>query len=182
MSQEFIIKLNRKKTSLILLGGIVLTIISVLFVLNPKKYKSFIFFREEAILYTGIIGLIFFGIASIYIGYRLFTNQTGIIVNDRGIYDNTTLSSVGWINWEDITDIEIYKVPTGLLMKNSISMVLVKVKEPDKYMMPFSSFKRNILNLNYKNYGTPITINTNGLSYSSIELLNILTDRLNKSK
>lgn len=182
MSKELVIKLNRKKTSLILFGSVVLTIVSLLFVLNPEKYKSFIFFREEVILYIGIIGLIFFGIASIYIAYRLFTNQTGIIVNDRGIYDNTSMSSVGWIKWEDIVSVEIYKVPTGLLTKNSISIVLVKVKEPDKYIEPFSSFKRNILNLNYKNYGTPITINTNGLSYSSAELVNLLADRLDGFK
>lgn len=182
MSQELVIKLNRKKIAFNLLGSLVLTIISILFVLNPEKYTSFIFFRKDVILYTGIIGLIFFGVASIYIGYRLFRKQAGIIVNDKGIYDNTSMSSVGLIKWEDITDIEIYKVPTGLLLKNSISMVLVKVKEPDKYITSFSSFKKNILILNYKNYGTPITINTNVLAYSSTELLDLLIDKFNKSK
>ncbi|MGS0749246.1 STM3941 family protein [Halpernia sp. GG3] len=171
---EITINLNKKKSFIIFLGSISFTVISLLFILNPEKFKSFIFFKKEMILYSGIFGFVFFGFGSLYIVYRLIANTVGIKINENGLFENTTASSVGWINREDIIGIKIHKIPIGFVLENSVEIILVEVKEPNKYIKNKSFFKKYILSLNYKNYGTPITINSNSLNCSSVELFKLL--------
>ena len=59
-------------------------------------------FILKAILF---IGIIFFGYGSIYFLKRMKTKKEMLIVNSKGITDNTSAISLGFIPWENIENV-----------------------------------------------------------------------------
>lgn len=123
----------------------------------------------------GIVGLTFFGLATILLFIKLFDKKPGVIINNESITDNSNFSSVGLINWSDITSIETKRVV-------STDFLLLKVKNPEKYINKVNSLKRMVLRKNLETYGTPITITSVGLQCSFNELKEIILDSYKKYK
>ena len=100
---EFVIYQNTKGNILYSIGSLLFTIIGIL--------GSFIFFQDmelvmqiilKAILF---IGIIFFRYGSIYFLKRMKTKKEMLIVNSKGITDNTSAISLGFIPWENIENV-----------------------------------------------------------------------------
>lgn len=124
----------------------------------------------------GFLSIIFFGGMGILIAKKLFENKYGIKINDEGIYDNSTSINSGLIKWENIESIEKSKV----VNQNFIRVI---VNNPNDFI----NRQKNILTrknveTNFKKFGSPIQISTNGLKIKFEELYEIMTSELNKRK
>lgn len=87
----------------------------------------------------------------------MFDKKAGIIIDEKGIWDNSSGVSVGLIEWDDILGIRKVSV-------SGTSFLLIDVSNPEKYINRLSGvIKKIAVKANKKNYGTPISISANGL-------------------
>lgn len=172
---EIQIKINKINITLLMLGAIGFTIISVLFVYTPERFISFLFFNTKIIRLIGLVGILFFAIALIFLIPKFFDKNSGLILNNLGIIDNTTANPVGLILWNDITRIEVKKI-------NSINLVLVYLQNPTDYISKANWINGLGLKNNMRNYGTPVTITSISLDCSFEELERLILESYNQSK
>jgi len=109
----------------------------------------------------------------IYIFYKAFDQKPGLVINEKGITDNSNFTSVGLIEWSQIKGIRMAQV-----MSNRF--VLIDVVNPEKYLQESSKFKASLMKSNLKIYGTPITITSNSLRCNFNELEKLLQEALSK--
>lgn len=135
--------------------------------IDPEKFVSTIFRNVVFIRIAGIIATLFFGFILTIFSKKLFTNNFNLIVNDKGIFDNSSYVSVGMIFWNDITSIKSINVM-------STKFLIINVKDPHQYVNAQSGTKKKLLQQTFKTYGTPISISSNTLAYNFDELEEIL--------
>ena len=167
------IPLSKTKIILVLLGALIFVVLGTFFVINPEKFISPIMRSPEFIRISGISSVIFFGVAGIYGIRKLFDNAIGLTVDENGINDNTNASSVGLINWADITEIKTEQIM-------STKFLLIFTNNADKYIDGVGYIQRKLLLANKKMYGTPLSITSNTLKYDFDDLERLLKNSLNE--
>lgn len=94
----------------------------------------------------------------------------GLIINDKGIIDKSNLSSIGLIEWEDITGIRTEKV-------QRTRFLLIDTNKPKKYIDKANSkFKKRLLIGNNRMYKTPLSITLTILNVRFSDLEKLLID------
>jgi hypothetical protein len=173
--KEIIIALDKKKVILLLIAGIGFVFLSFWFMAKPSDFINFIT-RSEIIVFTaGILGVAFFGVASVFLFIKLFDKKPGLVINKEGIIDNTHSSSLGLINWSEITKIYKKKVI-------STEILIIEIRNPETYIQKANGLKKIGLRQNLKSYGTPITLTSVGLQCSFDELERLVLESYNQSK
>ena len=190
MDVKYPIEIKNSKIMLILLtlAAIAAVIGGVHIFLNADsiafetQYKSsynrsnWIFRDPNLIRILGFSSFSFFGLAIPYAIKKIFNKDFGLIIDEKGIYDNSSGVSAGLILWQDIIDINFLQV-------QKIKFIQIIVSNPDYYIYR----KKNIIFrffmfLNKKIYGTPISISSTGLKCSFDELDESISIALKKFK
>lgn len=174
--EQIEIQLSKTKMLLILLGSIAFVIIGIWFIINPPKSNHIIFGNETVLFITGIVSILFFGLISIFVFRKFSDNKPGLIINSEGVYDNSSGVAAGLIPWNDIEEIQIAQV-----MNQQFLMLIVV--NPNDYINKISNpIKRNAMRLNYKSYGSPISISSNALQTNFDELHLLLIEKMKEYK
>ncbi|MDO5615679.1 MAG: STM3941 family protein, partial [Cruoricaptor ignavus] len=156
------IPLSKKKLILTLMGSIVFVILGFWFLLNPPKGNTTFAFI------MGIFAVLFFGSTAIISLRKIFDRKVGLIINEKGIIDNSSGVSAGLIRWDEIQNIKTVQV-TGQ------KFLILMINNPEKYLNKVTNpLKRNLMNLNHKTYGSPIGISANSLQISFNKLHQLL--------
>lgn len=165
------IPLSKGKLLLSTLGAFAFVAIGFWFVLAPPTtYSSF--FGPTVIIIIGLISILLFGGIAILVIRKLFDPRPGLIIDEQGISDNSGGLSGGQILWQDIIDIQVLQIQRQRL-------ILILIKNPQDYIDRQSNgWKRKLMAMNFRQYGTPLSISTNGLKISFAELLEILKHHL----
>jgi hypothetical protein len=116
-----------------------------------------------------------FGAIGVYSIKKMLNNKIGLTIDDNGIFDNTNASSAGLIKWEDITTIETVQAA-------STKFLLIYIANPDFYLNRVKGFKKKLMQVNNRVYGTPLSITFNNLKYSFSDLERILNDSLDEQR
>lgn len=164
------IPISKTKIFILLVGAIMFVLLGILFIITPDTFISTIFQNPQTIRVAGVAGVLFFGTALMYGLRKLFDKKSGLIIDESGITDNTNASSVGLINWSDITDIKTEKVM-------STKFLLIYTSNPDKYLESVGGLKRKLMEGNMKMYGTPLSITSNTLKYNFDKLEKLILER-----
>lgn len=158
------IELSKKKLILLLIAGVVFVIVGYLGAVKPGDFVSPLFRSPEIIRISGIAGACFFGIGIVFIAHKLFDNKPGLIIDQYGITNNTNATSLGLIEWNDITGIEVQQVM-------STKFLILHTNNPEKYIKRAKNFiSRRAMETNAKTYGSPLSITSNSLKISFEEL------------
>ena len=178
MSDENIIeiKLNKGKLVLMIIGSAVFIAAGAwLFFKTPET--DFFLFRNPVVMKSaGMLSILFFGLCLIFIMRKWRDTRPGLIISEKGVTDNSSAITAGEIPWGDISEIKLITV-------FNTKFFMVIVKNPDEYINRQTNvFKKNTMKINYRNYGSPISISTNTLDCNSDELKNILDKKLNESR
>jgi len=113
-------------------------------------------------------------LAILLFGYVFFTslknmiNIVVLIITDKGIYDTSAYVGYGLINWENIENIRLRRVMYKKFIRVDVNNTEFVINSQTNLL------KRIIARSNFKNHGSPIQINANGLSINHKELLEIL--------
>lgn len=131
-------------------------------------------FASENVVFSKIVGaasILFFGGVLIYGIRKMFDKRAGLIIDEQGITDHSNATSIGLINWSDITAINTRQVM-------STKFLLINVQNPEAYIEKAKTgMQRKLMQVNMKTYGTPISITSNTLSYDFNKLEEILRER-----
>lgn len=175
MHNKIEIPFSKIKPSFLVIVGVALIFGGIGMISHP--YSNYI-------LYRGLDPLIFyfFGVASILLGLGgiasaikiLFSKKIGLILDSRGITDNSSNMSVGLIEWADIVEIKMGQV-------DYLKFLYIYVKDPEKYIQK-KKFSRFMMRLNMNMTGTPLYISSISLKCSFKELERIVYSEFEKYK
>lgn len=174
--QRIEIPLSKKKLTLMLLGALTFVAIGLWFVIAPPTISNSYWGNPTKIAIAGYASVLVFGLCAFVLIRKLPDNKPGLIIDDVGFTDNSSGASAGQILWSDIEDISVIEI-------HRQKIIMVQVINPQDYIgKQTSGFKRKMMQTNYKMYGTPLSITSNGLKISFDELLATLVDKLKQSK
>jgi len=175
-TEKMEILFSRKQLFLGLIGASLFVGIGLWFVISPPKMNDMIFGNPTIFLIIGIMSLLFFGIGSIFIAKKLFDDGVGLVVQEEGVFDASSATSVGLILWSDIEAIKVRKV-------SGQKLLLFALKNPQGYINKQTNiFKRLIMQINLKLYSSPILISTNLLAVHFDTLHQILQRKIDETK
>jgi hypothetical protein len=175
------IPLSKSKLTKLLAFSIIFLIGGLwMIIANPQISNPV--FNDPIIKTVGGYGSAIMGFLGIYFfAKKLFDKKPGLVIDENGIYDNTSIFNFGLIPWTDISKIYERTVQTSFASKQRF--VTIGLADPDKYISRETNLlKRKILAANAKNYGSPIHISTNGLKTNNNDLLKLLNEYFEKYK
>ena len=156
-----------------------LLIIAVCFVLlglhnviYPHHWQDSISNSPIWIRWIGVVCTFFFGVTAAYGAVKLFDKKVGLRIDEAGITDNSSITSVGLIEWGDITGITESEL-------SGTKFLVIKTNNPSKYIDRARTrmFKQGNKS-NHRRLGSPIVINSVSLSINYSELKAILIKQL----
>lgn len=168
VQQKIEIKLSKRKGILTFLGSVAFVVISIWLINFADKQERY---DPIFVTVTGYVGLIFFGLAGLYIFYKLFDTRPGLIIDKTGIYDNSSAAAGHLIKWERITGLRVVQVM-------STKFILIDIEDPEQFMDEVNGIKKKLMWSTYKMYGTPTSISSSTLSCDFDELFEIINTRL----
>jgi hypothetical protein len=169
-------KLSKSKLIGLLFVSVIFITLGIAFIVDPEKYISYSYRSSSLIFIVGIASVIFASLGLIIIIKKLFDKTPGLVIDDKGIFDNASGVSAGFIPWSDVIEITETKVANQ-------SFVNVIVKNPQFYLEKKKNvFTRKLIEINYKSFGTVIGIPSNAINCEFEELLEILKMRFENSK
>lgn len=168
---EKIIELSKTKIALTILGASAFVVIGGwLFSLdeasirsNSRSFRLFLS-NPTAVHAAGLLSIVIFGFCGLFAIKKLADKKPGLVFNSLGVIDNVSLTSPGLISWSEVERLEIFEV-------RNQKILVVKVRDPQKYIDHGSLWKRKLNTANYKMCGSPITISSNALKIDFSELL-----------
>ncbi|MGJ1285084.1 STM3941 family protein [Sphingobacterium spiritivorum] len=168
MNSKVVIALSKRKGTISFVFSFLFFIVGGWAILYPEQLVSHLFRNPDFIRIIGFSAIVFFGGACFFIGRKLFDNKPGLIIDENGITDNTNATSVGLIEWTDITGIEIAQV-----MSNKF--LIIHISTPEKYLSRAKNmFAKKSMQMNNKTYGSPISIISQSLKIDFKELENLI--------
>jgi len=176
------IPLSKKKIILILIASIGFVVFGIWFIYDPQNFVSDyniryrMFNNPELIRIIGIITTVFFGIGVVYGIKKLFDKKVALIIDSNGITDNSNASSIGLIEWNDISGIRTIKVM-------STKFLLIDISNPEKYIEKAKNrIQARLMKANMNMYETPLSITSNTLNYNFGELEKLIKTEYKKNK
>lgn len=108
---------------------------------------------EEVFLYgvVGVVCMLFFSACLIFFIRKLFDRSPGLIIDNEGIYDNSSYVAGGLIRWEDIRNIEMYQLAGQ-------AMIGIQLNDPDAYLQQQKGFKQRLNQINQGMVQAPVNI------------------------
>lgn len=174
--EQIEIPLSKTKMTLAFFCSLVFVGLGIWFLVNPPKVRNLILVNPTMIFIIGIVSILFFGLVAIMIFCKFSDKKAGLIINRQGIIDNSSGVSAGLIPWTDIQEITIVQV-----MHQKFLMVIVK--NPQEYLYRVASpVKRSAMKMNYKSYGSPISISANALQTDFDKLHKLMNEKMNEYK
>lgn len=144
-------------------------ILAIYFIVFPIIKDGYV--SSFILLTCCIVLMVFFGSISLYSIKKLTSKKSGLIINNKGITDNSSALAVGFIPWRDIIEIKIAQV------KNQKFVILI-VKNPEHYINRFSNIlSKSVLKLNLKGYDSPVSIAPNSLKTNFEELHQLIVEQ-----
>lgn len=122
-----------------------------------------------------VAGAIFFGLCGFCWSMKIFDGKPGLVIDNEGIVDNSSVAAAGRIHWDEINGIAV----AG---NGRQRFVVIDVTDPQKYVDRGGSLKRMLNAANLRFMGSPINVSSNSLNVSFDELLQLLTTAIEKYK
>ena len=167
--QRIEIPLSKTKLFLLFLGSIAFIVGGIWMVANPNGFATSYRPTNPVFIFgLGFVSIIFFGFCLVNIAKKLLDSAPGLVIDEKGIYDNSGAISLGLILWSDILELrttEVFKQ----------RFIVVIVNNPEQYINAQTrALNKTGLRRNYKSCGSPITISANGLKTNFDELYRLL--------
>lgn len=104
-----------------------------------------------AIFAVGVLAVVFFGCCLLYGVVRLVLPKPAVVLDNTGLYDHASATSVGHLAWPDITDV-------ATLSFGAQRMLSIRLTDPESVLSRASGLRRLALRTNVKLMGTPVNI------------------------
>ena len=170
--QTIEIPFSRGRIFKTLAGALVFVLIGIwILAFQPSVGNSL--FNSSLVKYgVAVVSILFFGYG-LYLTAKMLADKRPALVVDRdGIRDNSNAIAVGLIPWTDVIGVSMISVMGQ-------RFIVVSVTNPEHYISRQRNFlKRKSMQVNMRNYGSPITISTNTLKCDANELVRTIKKKL----
>lgn len=111
---------------------------------HSGPYSRYSYVKEPIFRFpAGLFCVFFCGIISVLIFIKLFDSKPGLIINEKGIIDNSSGLSAGLVLWFDIENLIVVKV-------NNQKFIMVILRNPQYYLNKITNrMKRKGMEINY---------------------------------
>ncbi|RMB59160.1 hypothetical protein EAX61_08865 [Dokdonia sinensis] len=163
-SKQISIGFNKLMLSLYFLGSLAFVAIGVLFMIKG----------EFGLVVLGSFSVLFFGAAGLSVGIKALGSKPAIQIGQKGIVDNGSGVSAGFIPWNDIISIRTSNMATH-------QFLYIQTKDNLAYINKQKNFlKRYMMRLNERYFGGGITIPTKPLEKPGNEVYEALQNALSE--
>lgn len=115
----------------------------------------------------GIIGFILVAPAMYYYLHRLVFYKPTLIIDENGIYDNTSATSAGYIAWNEIEGVFIWIQKYRFLSQKILGITL---KNKEEFLTKFHGLKKKMMRIGEY----PVNIPQNAITMDIDELRDII--------
>jgi hypothetical protein len=105
----------------------------------------------------------------------LFSSKPGLVLDERGLTDHSSVVSAGFLPWSDIAETRIWQY------RNQRSLYII-LKNPEKFVAACGPLRRTLLRLLKSVIPSPVAISANSLSISFDQLVTLVNDYLLASR
>jgi len=172
-TEQIEVELSKIKIFLIAVGSLLFVALGIY--LAFYHTNTSMRYSDSFVKFVGILSIAFCSLTLIASLFKIFDSKKGLIISDKGIFENSSFVGLGLIEWEDILEIEIKKVKDQRFF-------MIYLKNNDKYIERRKGFKKKVASINYRMYGSPVAISPNGLKISFKDLDNLLKTSFIKYK
>ncbi|AUP78607.1 STM3941 family protein [Flavivirga eckloniae] len=174
MDDKIEIELSKTKIVLLLIGAMIFVAIGLLFIVSPEKFALSQFRNPHVLRIIGIASAGFFGLCLVFGARKLFDSKIGLTIDQNGINDNTNATSIGLIEWRDITGVKTVQVA-------STKTLMVLTNNPEKYIdRAKNAISKRAMKANSKMYGSPLSIISSSLKIKHNDLEKLIITELQK--
>ncbi len=167
---------SEKKAMRLLVISLFFIALSVYFIINPKVFINP--FLQGAYLIQGIgfLGVLFFGFGMYVATKRIVKTELALVVDTEGIHMYPKKPNSKIIDWDCIMAFSEIKI-------NSQKILIIEVSNPEYWLLSESNMiKKKMMQFNFANYGSPLSISTGSLAISQEDLIHVLEDGFKKKK
>ncbi len=123
---------------------------------------------QVLVIATGIVAVLFFGAGAIFLISKLLNIKPGLLINSKGLTDNSSGLAAKLIDWSDIEKFN----EIGVFGQK---LIVILVKNPHHYIERQNNvIVKKGMEFNHKKYGSPIIINVKSLKIKQSDLISIL--------
>lgn len=116
---------------------------------------------------VGLFNMVFFGLAGIAMSRKILDSSPALIVDDRGLTDNTSAFSAGFVPWSDITGFEVRQIQRQRVL-------YVRLKDPEKYIARFSPVRRALFRASQRLGASPVTLTSSSMAIGFDEMVTLV--------
>ena len=153
-----------------LIAAVLFLIASVyMFNAEPSRKYSSIYLQT-----WGLLGGGFSTLSSIYIFIKLFDNKPGLIIDEDGLWNNSSIISTHKVKWNELSSIRLKTV-------RSEKILFLYFKDDESFIAKFNRIERFIMRLSISWFNSPIGISTRSLKYDIHKLDKELKKRIRQN-
>ncbi|MCX6317913.1 MAG: hypothetical protein NTW29_11520 [Bacteroidetes bacterium] len=125
--------------------------------------------------FSGYGGVLFGVLGFWFYVKKLMNGKPGLIINEKGVYNNVVAFVPRFISWKHIASVEEYSMKAGLASPQYF--VSLQLKDPNAFIAEIpNSFTRTLMRINRRFSGTPVNLTANSLKITHKELLAAIKD------
>ncbi len=167
---------SEKKAMRLLVISLFFIALSVCFIINPKVFINPFLQASYLIQGIGLLSVLFFGFGMYVATRRIVKTELALVVDVEGIHMYPKKANSKLINWECIIGFSEIKI-------NGQKILIIKVSNPEYWLLRESNMiKKKMMQFNFSNYGSPLSISTGFLAISQEDLVQILEEGLSAKK
>lgn len=174
--EQIEIPFSKQKMFLLITAGFIFSIVGIVFILKPTEFSSRLYNSTILAQIVGLVTILLFGTITIFMIKKSSSKEPGMIINNIGITDNASAVAAGLIYWKDIIEIKTISVTNQRFL-------MIITKNPQVYIdRQENILKRKSMQMNYKFYGSPISISANALQMDFDSLYQTVIEKYNNYK
>jgi hypothetical protein len=173
MTPALVVPLSKRKLVLTAFGALMFVAAGVWMVrLDDAAIVAHGLFRSPLLFHgAGVLAIVFFGLILPLAVRKLFDGAPGLVADARGLTDNSSALSAGFIPWSDIAGFEEQTIVNQRIL-------YVLLKDPAKYIAACGPVRRFLLRMNRRMGPSPVAISSNALTIGFDDLVAQLRERL----
>lgn len=172
-SESLEIAIDKYKVIFAILASLLFIVLGFWFVISFATMQTK--FSPLLIQVLGIASILFFGLALFFTVPKYFDKSPGLIFTNKGIIDNTNGTSVGLIEWNDITEIKVIEIW-------KTKAILLETNQSEKYIAKANLNQAKMMRANLKMYGTPLCITPQTLKIDFEDLCDLIFEEFSLHK
>ncbi len=163
---------NKKRVPVVPIIGIMISIFLFYGLLTLKRSDN----ENKIFWYYLLIG---FFISALY--YTIITafdylramlsSKARLVITDRGIEDNLSIFSCGYISWAEVTGVQLIEILTS-------KFLVININNADLLMQQQSKWKQKTLRSYLKQFGSPVVIAQKKVGLKLEELKDIIRENM----